>query len=124
MSCCRPHSSVDARRLGSGGGKPSAVKGHTRHEGPRLVPSEGEGRMFRVGNEPEGSENARVVNDVGYADIVDFLVSHEGGTGVTSHFPGKEDGWQRLVLRSIIWSCQNPIRYIGMYVLTYVQSYT
>ena len=31
------------------GGKPSAVKGHTRHEGPRLVPSEGEGRMFSEG---------------------------------------------------------------------------
>ena len=45
-----------------------------------------------VGNEPEGSENARVVNDVAYADIVDFLESHESGTGVTSHFPGKEDG--------------------------------
>ena len=43
-----------------------------------------------MGNEPEGSEN--VVNDVGCADIVDFLVSHEGGTGVTFHFPGKEDG--------------------------------
>ena len=55
-----------------------------------------------VGNEPEGSEKVRVVNDVGSADIVDFLVSHEGGTGVTSHFPSKEDGWQRLVLRSII----------------------
>ena len=81
-------------------------------------------KILVVGNEPEGSENARVVNDVGYADIVDFLVSHEGGTGVTSHFPGKKDVWQRLVLRSIIWSCQSPIRYIGIYVLTYVQSYT
>ena len=47
-------------------------------------------KILVVGNEPEGSEN--VVNDVGCADIVDFLVSHEGGTGVTSHFPGKEDG--------------------------------
>ena len=71
-----------------------------------------------MGNEPEGSENARVVNDVGYAEIVDFLVSHEGGTGVTSHFPGKEDGWQRLVLRSIIWSCQKPIRYVCTYIRT------
>ena len=66
-------------------------------------------KMLVVGNEPEGSEYARVVNDVGYADIVDFLVSHEGGTGVTSHFSGKEDGWQRLVLRSI-WSCQKHTR--------------